>query len=55
MTLSQILTPSIEKAIQDLFGHSNTKLNFQSLGRNLRGYDGYFSSKVVKSNPVELE
>jgi arginyl-tRNA synthetase len=36
MILSQILTPSIEKAVQALFDIAIDKVEFQTHGRNLR-------------------
>jgi arginyl-tRNA synthetase len=55
MILSQILTPSIEKAVQPYFILLLTKWNFKPHGRNLRYNDRIFPLlKVVKSNPVEL-
>jgi arginyl-tRNA synthetase len=57
MTLSQILTPSIEKAIQDLFGIAIDKIEFQSTRKEFEGDITmviFPLLKVVKSNPVEL-
>lgn len=57
MTLSQLLKPSIEKAIHELFGVAIDKLEFQSTRKE---FDGDITLvifpllKVVKSNPVEL-
>jgi arginyl-tRNA synthetase len=57
MTLSQILTPSIEKAIQDLFDIAIDKIEFQSTRKEFEGDITmviFPLLKVVKSNPVEL-
>jgi len=57
MTLSQLLTPSIEKAIQSLFDVALDKIEFQSTRKE---FDGDITMvifpllKVIKSNPVEL-
>jgi arginyl-tRNA synthetase len=57
MTLSQILTPSIEKAIQALFDIAIDKVEFQSTRKEFEGDITmviFPLLKVVKSNPVEL-
>jgi arginyl-tRNA synthetase len=57
MTLSQILTPSIEKAIQTLFEVTIDKIEFQSTRKEFEGDITmviFPLLKVVKSNPVEL-
>ena len=57
MTLSQILTPSIEKAVQALFDIAIDKVEFQSTRKEFEGDITmviFPLLKVVKSNPVEL-
>ncbi|EIA10477.1 arginine--tRNA ligase [Flavobacterium frigoris] len=57
MTLSQILTPSIEKAIKALFDIAIDKVEFQSTRKEFEGDITmviFPLLKVVKSNPVEL-
>jgi arginyl-tRNA synthetase len=57
MTLSQILKPSIEKAIQALFDTAIDKVEFQSTRKEFEGDITmviFPLLKVVKSNPVEL-
>ncbi len=57
MTLSQILTPSIEKAIQALFNVTIDKVEFQTTRKDFEGDITmviFPFLKVVKSNPVEL-
>ena len=57
MTLSQILTPSIEKAIQALFNVNIDKVEFQTTRKEFEGDITmviFPLLKVVKSNPVEL-
>ncbi|MBC5837318.1 arginine--tRNA ligase [Flavobacterium muglaense] len=57
MTLSQILTPSIEKAIQALFSVTIDKVEFQTTRKDFEGDITmviFPLLKVVKSNPVEL-
>ncbi|RTY93377.1 arginine--tRNA ligase [Flavobacterium sp. GT3R68] len=57
MTLSQILTPSIEKAIQALFDIAIDKVEFQATRREFEGDITmviFPLLKVIKSNPVEL-
>jgi len=57
MTLSQILTPSIEKAIQTLFEVAVEKVEFQSTRKEFEGDITmviFPLLKVIKSNPVEL-
>ena len=57
MTLSQILTPSIEKAVQTLFDVTLDKVEFQSTRKEFEGDITmviFPLLKVVKSNPVEL-
>ena len=57
MTLSQILTPSIEKAIQALFSVNIDKVEFQTTRKEFEGDITmviFPLLKVVKSNPVEL-
>jgi arginyl-tRNA synthetase len=57
MTLSQILTPSIEKAVQALFGIAIDKVEFQTTRKEFEGDITmviFPLLKVVKSNPVEL-
>ena len=57
MSLSQILTPSIQKAIQALFDVTVDKIEFQTTRREFEGDITmviFPLLKVVKSNPVEL-
>ena len=57
MTLSQILTPSIEKAVQILFEITIEKVEFQSTRKEFEGDITmviFPLLKVIKSNPVEL-
>jgi arginyl-tRNA synthetase len=57
MTLLQILTPSIEKAVQVLFDVTLDKVEFQSTRKEFEGDITmviFPLLKVVKSNPVEL-
>ena len=57
MTLSQLLTPSIEKAIQSLFDIAIDKIEFQSTRKEFEGDITmviFPLLKVIKSNPVEL-
>ena len=57
MTLSQILTPSIEKAILALFDITIDKVEFQSTRKEFEGDITiviFPLLKVIKSNPVEL-
>ncbi|PKW29672.1 arginine--tRNA ligase [Flavobacterium lindanitolerans] len=57
MTLSQILTPQIEKAISALFGVTIDKIEFQATRREFEGDITmviFPLLKLVKSNPVEL-
>ncbi len=57
MTLSQLLTPSIEKAIQSLFDVAIDKIEFQSTRKDFEGDITmviFPLLKVIKSNPVEL-
>lgn len=57
MTLSQILTPSIEKAILALFDIAIDKVEFQTTRKEFEGDITmviFPLLKVVKSNPVEL-
>ncbi|MBP6758992.1 MAG: arginine--tRNA ligase [Flavobacterium sp.] len=57
MTLSQILTPSIEKAVQTLFDVTIDKVEFQSTRKEFEGDITmviFPLLKVIKSNPVEL-
>jgi arginyl-tRNA synthetase len=57
MTLSQILTPSIEKAIHALFDITIEKVEFQSTRKEFEGDITmviFPLLKVIKSNPVEL-
>jgi arginyl-tRNA synthetase len=57
MSLSQILTPSIQKAIQALFEVSIDKIEFQTTRKEFEGDITmviFPLLKVVKSNPVEL-
>jgi len=57
MTLTQILTPSIEKAVQALFDVTLDKVEFQSTRKEFEGDITmviFPLLKVVKSNPVEL-
>ncbi|WP_413999210.1 arginine--tRNA ligase [Flavobacterium sp. W1B] len=57
MTLSQILTPSIEKAVQALFDIAIDKVEFQATRKEFEGDITmviFPLLKVVKSNPVEL-
>ncbi|RTZ01252.1 arginine--tRNA ligase [Flavobacterium sp. RSP49] len=57
MTLSQILTPSIEKAVKALFEVTIDKVEFQTTRKDFEGDITmviFPLLKVVKSNPVEL-
>ncbi|MEZ7497209.1 arginine--tRNA ligase [Flavobacterium sp. Arc3] len=57
MTLSQILTPSIEKAVQALFDIAIDKVEFQTTRKEFEGDITmviFPLLKVIKSNPVEL-
>lgn len=57
MTLSQILTPQIEKAISALFGVTIDKIEFQATRREFEGDITmviFPLLKLIKSNPVEL-
>jgi arginyl-tRNA synthetase len=57
MTLSQILTPSIEKAVQTLFDVAIDKVEFQTTRKEFEGDITmviFPLLKVIKSNPVEL-
>jgi arginyl-tRNA synthetase len=57
MTLSQILTPSIEKAILTLFDVKIDKVEFQSTRKEFEGDITmviFPLLKVIKSNPLEL-
>src|SRR3970040_2722269 len=57
MTISQILTPSIEKAVQALFNIVIDKVEFQTTRKEFEGDITmviFPLLKVVKSNPVEL-
>jgi len=57
MTLTQILTPQIEKAIDALFGITIEKIEFQATRREFEGDITmviFPILKFVKSNPVEL-
>lgn len=57
MTLSQILTPSIEKAVQALFDIAIDKVEFQTTRKEFEGDITmviFPLLKIVKSNPVEL-
>ncbi len=57
MTLSEILTPSIQKAVQDLFDVTIEKVEFQSTRKEFEGDITmviFPLLKLVKSNPVEL-
>jgi arginyl-tRNA synthetase len=57
MTLSQILTPSIEKAVQALFDVAIDKVEFQTTRKEFEGDITmviFPLLKVIKSNPVEL-
>ena len=57
MTLSQILSPSIEKAVQTLFDVALDKVEFQSTRKEFEGDITmviFPLLKVIKSNPVEL-
>ncbi|MFV8440626.1 arginine--tRNA ligase [Flavobacterium sp. LB2P44] len=57
MTLSQILTPSIEKAVHALFDVTIGKVEFQTTRKEFEGDITlviFPLLKVVKSNPVEL-
>jgi arginyl-tRNA synthetase len=57
MTLSQLLSPSIEKAIQSLFDVTIDKIEFQSTRKEFEGDITmviFPLLKVIKSNPVEL-
>ncbi len=57
MSLTNILTPSIQKAIQDLFGVTVEKIEFQTTRKEFEGDITmviFPLLKVIKSNPVEL-
>ena len=57
MTLSEILTPSIEKAVQALFDIAIDKVEFQATRKEFEGDITmviFPLLKLVKSNPVEL-
>ncbi|WP_026713148.1 arginine--tRNA ligase [Flavobacterium daejeonense] len=57
MTLSQALTPSIKKAIQDLFDVTIDKVEFQATRKEFEGDITmviFPLLKIIKSNPVEL-
>ncbi|AOW08068.1 arginine--tRNA ligase [Flavobacterium gilvum] len=57
MSLSNILTPSIEKAIQTLFDVTIDKIEFQATRKEFEGDITmviFPLLKVIKSNPVEL-
>lgn len=57
MSLQQILTPSIHKAVQTLFGASLDKIEFQATRKEFEGDITlviFPLLKVIKSNPVEL-
>ncbi|HLF51561.1 arginine--tRNA ligase [Flavobacterium sp.] len=57
MTLSQILTPSIEKAVQALFDIAIDKVEFQATRKEFEGDITmviFPLLKVIKSSPVEL-
>jgi len=57
MTLSQILTPQIEKAVSALFGVTIDKIEFQATRREFEGDITmviFPLLKLIKSNPVEL-
>ena len=57
MTLPEILTPSIEKAIQALFDVAIDKVEFQTTRKEFEGDITmviFPLLKVIKSNPVEL-
>ena len=57
MTLPQILTPSIEKAVKVLFDVTIDKVEFQTTRKEFEGDITmviFPLLKVVKSNPVEL-
>ncbi|WDF62811.1 arginine--tRNA ligase [Flavobacterium sp. KACC 22763] len=57
MSLSQILTPSIQKAIQTLFDVTVDKIEFQTTRKEFEGDITmviFPLLKVIKSNPVEL-
>lgn len=57
MTLSQILAPSIEKAVQTLFDITLDKVEFQSTRKEFEGDITmviFPLLKVIKGNPVEL-
>lgn len=57
MSLSNILTPSIEKAIQTLFDVTIDKIEFQATRKEFEGDITmviFPLLKVVKSNPIEL-
>lgn len=57
MTLSEILTPSIRKAVQDLFEVTIEKVEFQATRKEFEGDITmviFPLLKIIKSNPVEL-
>ena len=57
MTLSQLLKPSIEKAIQNVFSITIDKIEFQATRKEFEGDITmviFPLLKIIKSNPVEL-
>ena len=57
MTLTQILTPQIEKAVEALFGITIEKVEFQATRKEFEGDITmviFPLLKVIKSNPVEM-
>ncbi|MDQ5928796.1 MAG: arginyl-tRNA synthetase [Bacteroidota bacterium] len=57
MTISEILTPSIQKAVQDLFEVTIEKIEFQATRKEFEGDTTmviFPLLKLIKSNPVEL-
>lgn len=57
MTLTQILTPEIKKAVQELFGTAIEKVEFQATRKEFEGDITmviFPLLKLIKSNPVEM-
>ena len=57
MTLSEILTPSIEQAVQTVFGIAIDKVEFQATRKEFEGDITmviFPLLKVVKGSPIEI-
>ena len=57
MTLSEILTPSIEKAVQTVFGIAIDKVEFQATRKEFEGDSTmviFPLLKVIKGSPIEI-